>query len=116
MFNNKEDYREALIAMQRIQDAGGWIRFGDIKERYNLHTLSRKKMIPDLAGLDLNNDEEVDRLYEMQEEFLRKFAKLNAERGKGAYHRMREKLGEAQAENAALREENRRLLAKLKKA
>lgn len=105
MFNKKENYRDALIKIQGIQAAGGWIRFGDIKKQFNLCSVSRKNLIPDLTGMDLNDDAVVDRLYTEQEEYLKKCRAEASSRSLNCYHKMKDKVADLEAENARLRYE-----------
>ena len=105
MYNNKETYREALLKMQRIQVAGGWVRFGDIKKEFGLCGMSRKNLIPDLKELDLTDDEVFERLYKDQEDYMKQERKKNSAKSLSAYRKMKDRLDTLSDENERLRRE-----------
>ena len=77
----------------------------DIKKQFNLCSVSRKNLIPDLTGMDLNDDAVVDRLYTEQEEFLKKCRAEASSRSLSCYHKMKDKVADLEAENERLRQE-----------
>ena len=103
MFNNRDNYKAALEHIQRVQQAGGWIKFQAVKDQYKLRNATKKALIPNLCDVDLSDEEVFERLYQEQEAFLAVKAQEVAKHNISCYHRLRERVKELEAENAKLR-------------
>jgi len=94
---NRENYRAALEDIKAVNEMGLDVKFNGIIKKHDLHYATKAALIPNLAGVDL--DEKFEELYNIQEAFLQGAL----EKGKQRYIANRRLLRELEKENAKLR-------------
>lgn len=94
---NRESYRAALEDIKVVNEMGLDVKFQGIIKKYDLHNATKAALIPNLAGVDL--DEKFEELYNVQEAFLQSAI----EKGKQRYIANRRHMRELEKENAELR-------------
>ena len=96
-----EKYRAALNDLQVVHELGLTVKFGSIIEKHNLPYATKGGLIPNLAGVDL--DKEFDRLFNVQDKFLKALNAKSNGNGKAWYKVTKSRIQDLEKENAELR-------------